>query len=105
MKRSRMLLVAATVTVALLVAAPTLPAMAQTSEDSNVFFPVRLGNGGTYSCASGPPFIVDEDDPSAGNCSFEQIGAPNELACDVPTSITFVHDRQRFVAEGSLCHE
>ncbi len=86
-------------------AAPTLPVMAQTSEDSNVFFPVRLGNGGTYSCAGGPPFIVEEDDPSAGNCSFQQIGAPNELACDAPTSITFVHDRHRFDAEGNLCHE
>ena len=102
MKRSRVLLMAATVTVAMLVA-PTLPAMAWASEDPTIFFPVRLGNGGTYSCTGGPPFVVDEDD-SMGNCSVEQIGTPSGLVCDAPATITFVHDRHRFVADGRLCH-
>ena len=108
-ERSRMLLVAAAVAVAMLVAAPTLPATAQSSEDpsssSSVFFPVRLGNGGTYSCTGGPPFVVDEDEASTGNCSLQRIGGPEDLACDAPASITFVHDGHRFEADGSLCHE
>src|SRR4051812_36993289 len=102
-KRSRMLFMVGTVTVAMLIA-PTLPAMAWASEDPNVFFPVRLGNGATYSCTGGPPFVVNEDD-STGNCSVQQIGAPTDLICDSPSTITFVHDRHQFVADGSLCHK
>ncbi len=89
---------------AVMLAAPSLPAAAEASEDSTVFFPVPLGNGATYSCTGGPPFVVDEDD-STGNCSVEQIGAPSDLVCDAPADITFVHDAHRFVADGRLCHE
>ena len=101
MKRTRVLFTVATVAVAMLVA-PTPPAVAEASEDSIVFFPVALGNGGTYSCAGGPPFVVDEDD-STGNCSIQQVGAPADLVCDVPAAITFVHDMHQFVADATLC--
>ncbi|MDQ3834205.1 MAG: hypothetical protein M3315_11365 [Actinomycetota bacterium] len=101
MRRLKSGLAVATIAVAMLTA-PSLPAVAETSEDSVVFFPVPLGNGATYSCAGGPPFVVDEDD-STGNCSVQQVGAPAELICDVPTTITFVHDMHQFVADASLC--
>ena len=87
---------------AVMLAAPSLPAAAEASEDSIVFFPVPLGNGATYSCTGGPPFVVDQDD-STGNCSVQRIGAPVELVCGVPTTITFVHDMHRFVADANLC--
>src|SRR3982751_1172606 len=102
MRRIKLFFVVATFTVAMLLI-PTLPAMAGASEDPNVFFPVALGNGATYSCTGGPPFVVDEDD-STGNCSVQQIGAPTDLVCDAPTTITFVHDMRQFVADASLCH-
>ena len=71
--------------------------------DTVVFFPVTLGNGATYSCTGGPPFVFNSDD-SSGNCAVQQIGMPADLVCDVPTTITFVHDMHEFVADGSSCH-
>lgn len=67
---------------------------------SIVFFPA--GNGATYSCTGGPPFVFS--DHPMGNCAFLQIGVPVGLICDVPTTITFMHDMYQFVADGSLCH-
>jgi hypothetical protein len=101
MRRIKSVFAVAAVTVVML-AAPSLPAAAEASEDSIVFFPVPLGNGATYSCTGGPPFVVDEDD-STGNCAIQQIGAPAGLVCDVSTTITFVHDMHQFVADASRC--
>ncbi len=90
--------------VAAMLIAPGLPAMAQPPEGSIVSFPVRLGNGATYSCTGGAPFVVDEDN-STGNCSIEQIGAPAGLLCDIPTTLTFVHDKHQFAADANVCHK
>jgi hypothetical protein len=98
-KRTRMLFMTAAVTVAMLLAL-TLPAMA--SADSLVFFPG--GNGVTYSCTGGPPFVFDPAPASRGNCTVEQIGGPAGLVCDVPTPITILHEEAQFNAEGSRCH-
>jgi hypothetical protein len=94
----RLFMVAAVTAVMLL--APTVPATA--SVDSIVFFPG--GNGATYSCTDGPPFVFDPASGSGGNCTVEQIGKPAGLVCDDPTPITIVHEGARFVAEGSRCH-
>jgi hypothetical protein len=91
----------AAVAVAMLVVS-IAPAVAS-STDSIVFFPVTLGNGATYSCTGGPPFVFNSDD-SSGNCAVQQIGMPADLVCDVPTTITFVHDMHEFTADGSSCH-
>ncbi len=87
-------------TVAMLVAL-ILPATADAQEaDSIVYFP--YGNGATYSCTGGPPFVFD---PAwTGNCAVQQIGKPADLVCDDPTTITFVHDMHQFVADASLCY-
>ena len=87
--------------VAILVAT-TLPAMADSQEESTVFFPVAGGNGGTYSCTGGPPFVFDP--ASTGNCVVQQIGKPADLVCDDPTTITFMHDMHRYVADAGLCY-
>jgi len=91
----------AAVAVAMLVVS-IAPAVAS-STDSIVFFPVTLGNGATYSCTGGPPFVFNSDD-SSGNCAVQQIGMPADLVCDVPTTITFVHDMHEFTADASSCH-
>jgi hypothetical protein len=81
--------------------ASTLPAMAASPAGSVVFYP--YGNGITYSCAGGPPFVVGPGSPEA-NCALWQIGPPPAgLVCDVPTAITFVHDMHQEVYEGKLC--
>jgi hypothetical protein len=103
MGRIKLVLAVAAVTVAMLVASIP-PALATSPENSVVFFPASLGNGASYSCTGGPPFVSNGDDSTRGNCSVEQIGAPAGLICDVPTTITFVHDMHQFVADGSLCH-
>ena len=84
-----------------MVVAPILPATAEAQEaDSIVYFP--YGNGVTYSCTGGPPFVFDS--AGTGNCSIEQIGSPAGLVCDVPTTITFVHQGHQWVADTRLCH-
>lgn len=79
------------------------PAVAASQADAIVYFPVTLGNGATYSCTGGPPFVFNSDD-SGGNCAVQQIGMPVDLVCDLPTTITFVHDMHEFAADGSICH-
>ena len=103
MGRIKLVLALTAVTLAMLVASIP-PALAASPEDSIVFFPVPLGNGATYSCAGGPPFVSNGDDSASGNCSVEQIGPPADLVCDVPTTIKFVHDMHSFVADASICH-
>jgi hypothetical protein len=100
MRRTKLVIVVATVIVAVLITS-ALPAMASSQEESIVFFPVPGGNGATYSCAGGPPFVFDP--ASTGNCAVQRIGRADDLVCDVPTTITFVHDVHRYVADGSLC--
>jgi hypothetical protein len=89
---------------AAMVVAPALPAMAQESQeeaaDSIVYFP--YGNGATYSCEGGAPFVFDS--AGTGNCAVQQIGAlPPGLVCDIPTTITFVHQGYQWVADARLC--
>lgn len=98
MKSIRKLFMVVFVTVAML-AAGTLPAIAASPGDSVVLFPE--GNGVTYSCTGGPPFV--HDTASSGNCAFEQVGAPAGLVCDIPTTITIVHDGHPYVANAELC--
>ena len=100
MRRIKSIFVVAAATVAMLIASIP-PAMAE-QDDTVIYFPVTLGNGATYSCTGGPPFVSSNDD-STGNCSVRQIGQPTDLVCDVPTNITFLHDHHEFVADGSLC--
>ena len=70
---------------------------------SIVFFPG--GNGITYSCAGGPPFVSNHDSMGMmGNCAVLQVGLPAGLICDVPTTITIVHDMHPFVADASICY-
>ncbi|MDX6381723.1 MAG: hypothetical protein QOI57_2747 [Rubrobacteraceae bacterium] len=68
--------------------------------NTTVFFPG--GNGVTYSCTGGPPFVYDPG--SMGNCTVQQIGPPAGLICDVPTTIIIMHDMHQFVADGSRCY-
>jgi hypothetical protein len=69
--------------------------------NSIVYFP--YGNGLTYSCAGGPPFIVDTMS-AEGNCALEQIGGlPAGVVCDIPTTITFVHDMNQEELDGWSC--
>jgi hypothetical protein len=102
MRRIKLVLALAAITVAMLIAFIP-PAVAEMPADTKVFFPVTLGNGATYSCTGGAPFVFNSDD-STGNCTVEQIGKPADLVCDVPTPITFVHDLHQFDANGNLCH-
>ena len=101
MRFIKLVLTLAAVTVAMLLT--SIPLAAALPAHSIVFFPVSLGNGATYSCTGGPPFVFDGDDSSTGNCSVRQIGRPAELVCDVPTTITFVHDMHQFVGDASRC--
>ena len=95
----------AAVAAVLLMAAFALPAIAQSPPDSVVYFP--LGNGATYSCASGPPFVVDNhhhSGDSSGNCAIQQIGPPPVgLVCDIPTTITFMHEMYSWTTDAWLC--
>jgi hypothetical protein len=96
----KLALVVATVTVAMMLA-PILPAMAQEeAAGSTVFFP--YGNGATYSCTGGASFVFDA--AGTGNCTVQQIGAlPGGLVCEIPTTITFMHQGHQWVADASLC--
>ena len=101
MKRTRVLFMVLTaVTVATLLT--TLPALAAPLADSVVFFPA--GNGATYSCTGGPPFVHNGHDASTGNCGVQHVGPPPGVTCDIPTTITFVHDMRQDVQDGRLCH-
>jgi hypothetical protein len=101
-KPTRILSVITAVTVVLLTAF-TLPAIAQSPANSIVYFP--FGNGATYSCTGGPPFVSNNSDDSPGNCAIRQIGAPPVgLACDIPTAITFVHEMHQATIDARLCH-
>jgi hypothetical protein len=76
-------------------------AMQSLPANSIVYFP--YGDGLTYSCAGGPPFIVDSMSPE-GNCALEQIGAlPVGVVCDIPTTITFGHDMNQEELDGWSC--
>jgi hypothetical protein len=74
--------------------------------NSIVFF--RGGNGITYSCTGGPPFVSNHDAMGAmgamGNCTVQQVGLPPGLICDIPTTITIVHDMYPFVTGASICY-
>jgi hypothetical protein len=70
--------------------------------NSIVFFPVQ--NGVTYSCTGGPPFVHHGHDASMGNCAVQHVGPPAGLVCDVPTTITIMHDIEQLVVDGNLCH-
>ncbi len=97
----KLVMVVAAFTVAMLIA-PILPEAAQAQEaDSIVYFP--YGNGATYSCTGGAPYVFDS--AGTGNCSVEQIGAlPAGLVCDVTTTLTFVHQGHQWVADAMLCN-
>ena len=97
---------AAVAAAVLLTAAFAPPAIAQSpAADPVVYFP--LGNGATYSCAGGPPFVVDNhrhSGDSSGNCAIEQIGPPPVgLVCDIPTTITFAHEMHPWTTDAWLC--
>ena len=70
--------------------------------NSIVFFPVQ--NGVTYSCTGGPPFVHHGHDASMGNCAVQHVGPPAGLVCDVPTTITIMHDIEQLVVDGRLCY-
>ena len=102
MKPTRILSIVAAVTVVLLTAF-TLPAIAQSPADSIVYFP--FGNGATYSCSGGPPFVSNNSDGSPGNCAIQQIGPPPVgLVCDMPATITFAHETHQATLDARLCH-
>ncbi len=69
--------------------------------ESLVFFPVQ--NGVTYSCTGGPPFVHHGHDASMGNCAVRHVGPPAGFVCDIPTTITIVHDIELLVLDGSVC--
>lgn len=69
--------------------------------DSIVFLP--LGNGVTYSCTGGPPFVHHGHDASMGNCAVEHVLPPVGLVCDIPTTITIAHDMEQLVFDGGVC--
>ncbi len=100
MRRTKKLFVVTATTVAMLVAA-VLPAVAQSQEaDSIVFLP--YGNGATYSCTGGAPFIFDPHS-GEGNCAVEQIGKPAGLVCEVPTTVRIVHGTHQAEEDAKLC--
>jgi hypothetical protein len=68
---------------------------------TTVFYP--QGDGVTYSCTGGPPFVVDAHSAQA-NCALRQTGEPpSGLLCDVVVPITFVHDARSDMENGKLC--
>ncbi len=99
MKHARGLFMVTAVTTITLLA--TLPAMAVSPTDSTIFYP--KGNGVTYSCTGGPPFVHHGHDDAMGNCTVQGVGPPAGLICDVPTTITLVHDMRQDVEDSKLC--
>ncbi len=69
--------------------------------NSIVFVP--LGNGVTYSCTGGPPFIHYSHGASMGNCAVQHVLPPAGLVCDIPTTMTIVHDMEQLVLDGGIC--
>lgn len=102
MKRGRRLVMVVALMIAMLVAS-TLPAMATTPTNSILFSPVALGNGATYSCTGGPPFVYDPASTSQ-NCHLQQVGLSPGLLCDVPTALTFIYEGYQYPANARLCH-
>ena len=98
----KLVMVVATFAVVVLLTT-VLPEAAQAQEEaanSIVYFP--YGNGATYSCEGGASFVFDS--AGTGNCAVQQIGAlPPGLVCDIPTTITFVHQGYQWVADARLC--
>ena len=100
-KRTLSVLSVATLMAAMVVVT-ALPAFAASPANSIVYFP--FGNGATYSCSGGPPFVSNGSDGSPGNCAIEQIGAPPVgLVCDISTTITFVHETHQATLDARLC--
>jgi hypothetical protein len=90
--------------IAAMVVVAALPASAASSANHIVYFP--FGKGATYSCFGGPPFVSNGSDNSPGNCAIERIGAPPVgLVCDIPTTITFVHEMHQATLDARLCHQ
>ena len=100
MRRTKKRFIVASTTVAMLVAA-ILPAVAQSQEANSIVF-LPYGNGATYSCNGGPPFIFDPH-TGEGNCAVEQIGRPAGLVCEVPTTIRVVHGMHQAEVDAKLC--
>ncbi len=99
MRRLKKLAIALAAVAVLMLVAPILPAKAQEEANSTVLFP--YGNGATYSCTGGPPFVFDS--VGTGNCSIEQIGRLTSPLCEIPTTMTFVHHEHQWVADARLC--
>ncbi len=102
MRRIKKLAVEIAVVTGIMLVAPILPAVAQEPQeaaDSTVFFP--YGNGATYSCTGGPPFVFDP--AGTGNCTVQQIGRLTGPLCEIPTTITFVHQGHQWIADAKLC--
>ena len=107
MIRTKSVFAVAVVAVTMLVA--SIPPAVAAPPEALVFFAVPGGPGGTYACTSGPPFVSDLGSPQ-DNCTLYQTGAPADLVCDIPTTVTFVPTVPEgpgiteYVANGSLCH-
>ncbi len=101
MRRIKKLIVILAAVTGIMLITPILPAMAQEeAAGSTVFFP--YGNGATYSCTGGASFVFDA--AGTGNCTVQQIGAlPAGIVCEIPTTITFMHQGHQWVADASLC--
>jgi hypothetical protein len=101
MRRIKKLIVMLATVTGIMLITPILPAMAEEeAAGSTIFFP--YGNGATYSCTGGPPFVFDS--AGSGNCSVEQLGRGlTSPLCDIPTTIIFVHQGHRWAADARLC--
>ncbi len=100
MRRIKKLIVILAAVTGIMLIAPILPAMAQEeAAGSTVFFP--YGNGATYSCVGGAPFVFDS--AGTGNCTVQQIGRLTGPLCEIPTTIIFVHQGHRWTADARLC--
>jgi len=100
MRRIKKLIVMLAAVTGIILLTPVLPAMAQEeAASSTVFFP--YGNGATYSGVDGAPFVFDS--AGTGNCTVQQIGRLIDPRCEVPTTITFIHQGNQWVADARLC--
>ena len=100
MRRIKKLIVMLAAVTGIMLITPILPAMAQEeAAGSTVFFP--YGNGATYSCVGGAPFVFDS--AGTGNCTVQQIGRLTNPLCEIPTTITFVHHEHQWAADATIC--
>jgi hypothetical protein len=100
MRRIKKLIVMLAAVTGIMLITPILPAMAQEeAAGSTVFFP--YGNGATYSCVGGAPFVFDS--AGTGNCTVQQIGRLTDPLCEIPTTIVFVHQGHQWTADARLC--